>query len=165
MSSRAGATTAKPDPAAEQSAQRARDRRLLVAATVALLVLLVGGGLAVQSWRSGRAPSTVSSVSTELAPADIVLGKPIVLGSADAPLRVQLYEDFRCPHCVDFEQRLGATLTARQQAGELAVELFPMAFVDQSSAPAANAMACAAESGFGDAYHRGLFANDTLRWT
>jgi len=39
-----------------------------------------------------------------------------------------------------------------------------MAFVDEGSAPAANAMACAAEAGFGARYRLGLFAHSTLRW-
>ena len=38
-----------------------------------------------------------------------------------------------------------------------------MAFIDAGSAAAANAMACAAEAGFGRAYYSGLFANHTLQ--
>ena len=39
-----------------------------------------------------------------------------------------------------------------------------MAFIDEGSAAAANAMACAAEAGFGQSYYAGLFANHTLHW-
>ena len=45
------------------------------------------------------------------------------------------------------------------------IELYPMAFIDEGSTAAANAMACAAEAGFGPAYYAGLFANRTLRWS
>jgi protein-disulfide isomerase len=40
-----------------------------------------------------------------------------------------------------------------------------MAFIDEGSLTAANAMACAAEAGFGQAYYLGLFANHTLQWS
>jgi len=40
-----------------------------------------------------------------------------------------------------------------------------MSFIDEGSASAANAMACAAEAGFGSPYYEGLFANATLRWS
>ena len=45
-------------------------------------------------------------------------------------------------------------LTAAQQSGQVRVELYPMAFIDEGSAAAANAMACAAEAGFGPSYYR-----------
>ena len=40
-----------------------------------------------------------------------------------------------------------------------------MSFIDEGSAAAANAMACAAEAGFGQPFYLGLFANHTLRWS
>ena len=40
-----------------------------------------------------------------------------------------------------------------------------MAFIDDGSTAAANAMACAAEAGFGQAFYLGLFANHTLQWS
>ena len=92
-------------------------------------------------------------------------GRPIVLGDAGAPVTIRLYLDFHCPHCAEFEEDFGPTITAAQNAGTVAVELYPMAFIDRGSASAANAMACAAEGGFGPAYFRGLFANHTLNWS
>ena len=49
--------------------------------------------------------------------------------------------------------------------GSARIDLYPMAFIDEGSTAAANAMACAAEDGFGSAYYAGLFANRTLRWS
>jgi protein-disulfide isomerase len=40
-----------------------------------------------------------------------------------------------------------------------------MSFIDEGSVTAANAMACAAEAGFGQAYYLGLFANQNLQWS
>jgi protein-disulfide isomerase len=151
--------------AAEQAAQRRRDRRILVAAVTVLVVLVVGGGVGLQFWRTHRLPAAAApSVLVGDAPQSVTDGQPIRLGAAGAPVTVQLYEDFHCPHCVDLFEKLDPTLTAAEAAGTVRVELYPMAFVDAGSAPAANAMACATEAGFGARYHHGLFANHTLLW-
>jgi protein-disulfide isomerase len=151
--------------AAEQAAQRRRDRNLLVVAVTVLVVLVVGGGVGLQLWRTHRLPVVaVPTVLVDDAPQSLTNGRPIRLGSAAAPVTVQLYEDFHCPHCVDFADELGPTLTAAEAAGTVRVELYPMAFVDAGSGPAANAMACATEAGFGARYHHGLFANHSLLW-
>jgi len=81
------------------------------------------------------------------------------------PVTLSLYEDFHCPHCAEFEEEFAGVLTAAQQSGRVRLELYPMAFIDEGSAAAANGMACAAEAGFGPSYFAGLFANHTLQWS
>ncbi len=151
---------------AAAAAKRQREQRLTVVAALVVLVLLVGGGIAFQAWRTGRAPDAApTSGASSLAPVAIADGKPIVLGRSDAPVKLALYEDFHCPHCADFEDAYGPVLTAARDSGKAAIELYPMSFIDAGSASAANAMACAAEAGFGTSYYEGLFANATLRWS
>jgi protein-disulfide isomerase len=98
-------------------------------------------------------------------PVTISNGQPIVLGSSQAPATITLYEDFHCPHCAEFEQQFGPVITQAQDSGAARVELYPLTFIDEGSAAAANAMACAAEAGFGQSYYLGLFANHTLQWS
>jgi len=152
--------------ATKQAAQRRRERRILIALLVAVVVLVVGGGIGVQAWRTKRSPRVpAAAVTVTDAPQTLVAGQPIRFGSDSAPATVALYEDFRCPHCADFEEELGTVLTRAQDAGTARIELYPMSFVvPQSSARAANAMACATEAGFGQGYYLGLFANPTLEW-
>ncbi len=151
--------------AAAQAAARRRERKVLIAVLVGVVVLVVGGGLALQAWRTQRAPSAVPSSAGSLAPVSIEPGRPITFGKPNAPVTVDLYEDFHCPHCADFEEEFGPTLSAAQREGRVEVALHPMAFIDEGSTAASNAMACAAEAGFGEAYYRGLFANHTLSWS
>lgn len=155
----------------EQVAQRARERRLTTVMVLVVVLLVVGGGTGFQFWRTSRAPSAAPATAGTFAPVRVVAGEPLVLGVAPdpaqqrkAPVRVQLYEDFHCQHCAEFEDAFGPTLTAAQTDGKIAIELYPMSFIDQGSAAAANAMACAADAGFGQSYYLGLFANHTLRW-
>jgi protein-disulfide isomerase len=153
--------------AAEQAAARRRERRILVAVLVGFVLVLVVGGIGLQAWRAGRTPTAVSVPATAAGGSPVTLadGRPLVLGQPDAPVTVTLYEDFHCPHCADFEAELGSTLTTAQGSGQVKIELFPMAFIDQGSTAAANAMGCAAQAGIGQGYYLGLFANHTLRWS
>jgi protein-disulfide isomerase len=151
--------------AAEQAAARKRDQRILISVVVAFLVVVVAGGITFQAWRTSRSPSAAPSATTPASPVTITNGRPIPLGSADAPVTITLYEDFHCPHCADFEEQFGPIITQAQDTGVARVELYPMAFIDEGSVTAANAMACAAEAGFGQAYYLALFANHTLQWS
>jgi protein-disulfide isomerase len=151
--------------AEQQAAQRRRERRLLAGGVIALVLVLIGAGIGFQAWRTHRAPSAGTVTPGPSIPVTITDGQPVSWGAADAPVAVDLYEDFHCPHCADFEEQFGSTIAQTKAAGAARVELYPMAFIDEGSLTAANAMACAAEAGFGQAYYLGLFANHTLQWS
>jgi protein-disulfide isomerase len=141
-----------------------RQRRILGVVVVAVVVLLVGGLVGYRAWHSGRAPEAPAA-QPSFGPVQLTDGQPIRLGRASAPVTVTLFEDFDCPHCGDFEETLGPTITELQRAGTVKVELYPMSFIDDGSVAAANAMACAAIEGFGQGYYAGLFANQGLQWS
>jgi protein-disulfide isomerase len=149
---------------AELAARQQRERRIFIVVAIVLVALIIGGGIALQAWRTGRAPVVSARPSASATPIRVSDGMPLLLGSDSAPVKITLYEDFHCPHCAEFEEKFGPTITAAQDQGKAAVELYPMSFIDAGSAAAANAMACAAEAGFGQAYYLGLFANPTLQW-
>jgi len=151
--------------AADQAAARKRDQRILLSVVAAFVVVVVAGGILFQGWRTSRSPSATPSASASASPVAITNGRPIPVGSAAAPVTITLYEDFHCPHCGQFEEQFGPTITQAQESGAARVELYPMSFIDEGSVTAANAMACAAEAGFGQAYYLGLFANQNLQWS
>jgi protein-disulfide isomerase len=157
-------TSARDALRVQQDKQRRRDRRILALVAVGIVVLLVAGGIGFQAWRTSRGPSGVPSASTSATPVQLVNGQPVVFGSGDAPVRIDLYEDFHCPHCADFEERYASVLTTAQEKGQAAIRFFPLSFVDPGSLSAANGFACAAEAGFGETYYDGLFANPSLEW-
>jgi protein-disulfide isomerase len=152
--------------AEQQAAQRRKERRLLAVIVIAVVVVLVGAGIGFQAWRTNRAPDSSGVTSgSGSAPVTITDGQPISWGSAEAPVTLDLYEDFHCPHCAEFAEEFDQVLADAQSAGQIRLRIFPMAFIDAGSMSAANAFACAAEAGFGEAYYRGLFANHTLDWS
>jgi protein-disulfide isomerase len=150
---------------AEQAAARKRDQRILMAVIVGFVLVAIAGGIGFQAWRTSRSPSAAPSSSASAIPVTITNGQPIVLGPSQGAATITLYEDFHCPHCAEFEEQFGPVITQAQQSGAARVELYPMAFIDDGSVAAANAMACAAEAGFGQNYYLGLFANHTLQWS
>lgn len=141
------------------------DRKILIIAMLVVVAVVVGGGVGIQAWRTHRSPKVISAPAFSQPPVTITDGQPLRLGADTAPVTLSLYEDFHCPHCADFEEEFGARIDAAQQRGAARVELYPMAFIDEGSTSAANAVACAAESGFGAAYYAGLFGNANLQWS
>jgi len=122
---------------------------------VALVVMIV-----VQTQRT--APSANAAV-----PANVVDGTVIAVGSADAPVTVDLYEDFQCPNCKALEAESGSTLAQLVAAGTVQARYHGMAFLDTSandsySTRALNAAAVVLATAGPDAFqafHDLLFAN------
>lgn len=65
----------------------------LTLATIIVAVLVIAGFLIVPR---------LSSTGGSGAAAELDLSKQPSLGSDDAPVKIVLFEDFRCPHCRDF---------------------------------------------------------------
>lgn len=148
------------EAAARARAQRQR-RNLLggIAAAVVVLVALVVVVL-VQTHRT--TPSAAAAT-----PAHTVDGTVIPVGSASAPVTVDLYEDFQCPNCKAFEAESGSTLAQLIAAGTVQAHYHGLAFLDTSandqySTRALNAAAVVLATAGPDAFqtfHDLLFAN------
>jgi protein-disulfide isomerase len=140
------------------AAQRAeRRKRLVTVGVAALLVLLVGAGIAVQAARSTSGGSDAAPSGTT---AD---GFGVRLGAPDAPVLVEIWEDFMCPACGRFEQAAGDDLREMAAEGRIRVVYRGMSFLDDASTTrystrALNAAGCAVDQGRFVEFHEGLFA-------
>lgn len=132
---------------------------------LAVVAVVLIGAVSVFSWQKSHGRPHAPAAQPSFGPVTLTDGQPIRLGHQNAPVTLTLFEDFNCPHCENFEQNLGPTITQLQRSGRVKVELYPMSFVTKRSPALANAMACAATQGFGQAYYAGLFANFGLKWT
>ncbi|NLG21221.1 MAG: thioredoxin domain-containing protein [Actinomycetales bacterium] len=141
---------------AEQQALAARNQRmtvvfrsligvavLAVAAVVAAIALNSGGG-------ASATPGNMTDDGIVLVGQDGgVEAEGAVDAAGDLP-RVSVYVDFQCPHCLSFEQANMPFLTEQVEAGTIALEMHPVALMDnasqgtQFSSRAANAAACVA---------------------
>ncbi|WP_435198682.1 DsbA family protein [Janibacter sp. GS2] len=80
----------------------------------------------------------------------------------DAPV-VDVYEDFRCPACKQFEASSGQTITELAEDGTIRLRVHLMTLIDnntggESSAVAGSSAICAADQGKWTEFHEALFA-------
>lgn len=148
--------------AAERERQRTADKRkqrtinIVIAVVVAIAV--VGIFVAVQASRS-KGPSDAA-----LPPGVSDSGGPLVFG--DGPVTVDVYEDFQCPHCKEFESVNGAYLKKAAEDNDITLNIHPVTFLDDnlqntSSKLASNAFACSYSSGQKQAldFHTTIYEN------
>jgi protein-disulfide isomerase len=155
--------------AAEANARR-KKRRTLGIIVLAVVVLVAAAGIGIGYATNFGKPKAQTASGDGWGPVKITNGKPIELGDPNAPVTLTLYEDFRCPHCANFENSLGDTITSLQKSGKVKVGLYVLTIIDnedgqQGSLRSGNAMACAAEEGFGEAYYNALYDNYGKAWT
>ncbi|MBO0811343.1 MAG: thioredoxin domain-containing protein [Microlunatus sp.] len=155
--------------AAAQTARRKKRRNLgLLVLAIVVVVAAVGVGIGYATNFGHPRGGNVAS-GGGWGPVSVTPGKPIVLGDPNARTTVKLYEDFRCPHCQEFENRFGSTLSSLQKDGTIKIELWVLPVIDAEdhtdhSVQAGNAFACAAEEGFGEAMYQGFWKNPGQAW-
>jgi protein-disulfide isomerase len=88
----------------------------------------------------------------------------IPIGNSDAPVKVTVYEDFRCSACGQFESGYQSAYKALVKADKVELLIHPVDLIDNNeggsgSLAAGNAAACAQNAGKFEAYHDVLYAN------
>ncbi len=133
-----------------------------------VLVLALAGGVGVQYWR-GHSKVEVSSNGK---PEPTVItgpgtsGKGVTVGNADAKVHIDIYLDFRCPHCAEFEESTGGVVDKLVQDGRATLTYWPLAFVNPDASPRlANAFAAAAANGKALSYADEMYGDFSKSWT
>ena len=126
-------------------------RNLVIAVVVGVvLIMLVPTLLSKNTNTSAKVPSSVSSAN----------GYGIVFNGdlKNVPL-VDIYEDFQCPICQQFEKLNGDYLESLITDKKATVVYHTLSFLGPESINAANAAACSADEGKFLSYHKTLYAN------
>ena len=140
-----------------------RRRRTVIGAVVAAVVVVIAIVVVIVAQSSRTATSANAAV-----PAHTVDGgSTIVVGSSEAPVTVDLYEDFQCPNCKIFEDSTGATVSRLVADGTVQAHYHGMAFLDTNanddySTRALNAAAAVVDAAGPNAFetfHQLLFAS------
>jgi protein-disulfide isomerase len=95
------------------------------------------------------------------------LGNGVGFGEAEAPVVVEMFEDFSCPHCQEFEAGAEKMINQQVESGKVRVVYYPVT-LDQFGRPtelSANSFACAADEGKGRQMHDALYVNFRQDWT
>ncbi len=145
--------TTRQRKTSRKKSPRKQNRTLFWAAIglgVVLILILAGIGYA----------STRSKTSTTSAFIDETIGQPIdrtSIGDPDAPVVVETYEDFLCPHCAEFTRDLGPVLKDLVKEGKVRW-VFKYRVIGGADSYNANMAAeCAADQGKFWPYHEELF--------
>jgi protein-disulfide isomerase len=135
---------------------------VLIGAVMAVLVV-VAVAVAIVIGNNSKVPKTAQTV-----PVGVVggTGGGILVDPAAANTKVptvDVYLDFQCPLCGQFEKAFGPTLATMAKAGQIKYVVHMMSFLDtklgnDSSTRAANAAACAADVGKFREYQSAVFA-------
>lgn len=139
----------------QQSQRRQLTRNLLIIAGV---VLLVAAGIIYASVRP------IGEI-VEITPRDLPNADGLTLGDPNAPVVVEVFEDFQCPACLDFTTNDEPALIENYiRPGKVLLIFRHNPFLDDrassnESDQAANASMCANEQGRFWDYHDLLFAN------
>ena len=170
--------TQKPKSAREKAAEaraaaEAADkrRRLIINVSIGAVLVVVVAALVGGAWITSQNNKNVTQPSADAAapagafPADSpykfgvewsdeVTGKPVL----------EIWEDFQCPACRDFEAVFGPTLQKIADSGDAQVIFRSTSFLDGNfpgdhSKRAAAAYGCAVDAGKGEEYHSVLYAN------
>ena len=189
--------TKRPDPgeqdrrrqarAAQQAAAaRAKRRRtitqLAIVGGVAVLVVAIIATAVVLGNRgktpaaAGGAPTATGTTTVAGASVPFAIGgtgdtaNGVRVGAPDAKVKIDLWVDYSCPHCQEFEATNNDTLTSLVAAGNVAVTYHNIQIVTDYGTEAGSASACMAvhDPNAWPAFNAALYANhtaDTDSWT
>jgi protein-disulfide isomerase len=93
-------------------------------------------------------------------------GQGILTGEASAPVTIDYWMDFLCPHCRDFESANSAAIQQLVDSGEANIVYHPLDYTGGVySRRANNAFACAAQEGMGSEFKDAAFAAQGTQWS
>jgi len=149
------------------------DRRKLfvgVGVVVVLLAAVIGGVIVYNNQKNSTEGQDIK-VSTSQQADDVADypvtrdGGVVVVGQADAKVTLDVYEDFLCPICHQFENTYSSDIEKHVADGTVKVRYHMLPMLNDRSDPpgysldSANAGLCAADAGMFPQYHKNLFAN------
>lgn len=155
----------------QRKLQQKREKRntLLIQLGIGVGVLaLVGAVVAfivIQNQNRVFEPGATAKGSITLSGTDniplLVDGTAVSLGEKDAPVTIDLYEDYSCPHCADYAAEVGQTLLSLVAKGDAVVNYHPIRIVSNYGVAAGSAATCVAanDSQKWPDFHDALFAN------
>ncbi|OUE07875.1 hypothetical protein C5E16_03480 [Clavibacter michiganensis] len=159
---------------------RRRKRRRLIAqfsvagGLVVVIAAIAGGVYLLGQSQAASAAGPVADATAPLSTGDEVRvasdGTGVSVGAADAPVTLDVFEDYSCPHCAQYESETGPLLDRLAATGQVRVVYHPIQIVTKYGQVAGSAAACvlAEEPERWPAVHSALFDNHstvTDSWT
>jgi protein-disulfide isomerase len=150
--------TSKAREIVAQQKAAERRRKVTLWTSVSVVLVLFVAGLAGYSVMSAQDKGTVNTPSVAVDD-----GTAFAIGTG--PVTVDVYEDFMCPACGNFEQSSGGTLQNLAESNKITLRMHPVAILDpysngtEYSTRSAGAAAAAAQEGKFLELHNVLYEN------
>ncbi len=151
--------------AATLAAEKRRERMIRIVGALAVIIVVGGivGGAIWFSKKSSGSPAADPKAALPTGVSGPSYAYPVTKDPKDGIPLVQIWEDFQCPACKQFEQTSVPALIAEATKGSINLALRPTTFLDQNlkntaSVLATNAWGCAINAGKALEYHAGVFA-------
>nr|WP_296073326.1 thioredoxin domain-containing protein [uncultured Actinoplanes sp.] len=145
----------------EQQKAAERRRRVTIWTSVAVVAVLVIAGLIGWTTLSGQEQTDAGKLTTP----SVAVDDSTAFSVGSGPVVVDLYEDFMCPICHQFENTTGPTIKQMVSQNKITVRYHPVSILDRASngteysTRSAGAAAAAAVDGKFLQYHDVLYAN------
>jgi protein-disulfide isomerase len=151
---------AKAKRVVQEQLAKERRRRVTLWTSLGVVTLLVIVGLFGWAVAAGQESDKTADLRTPSVAVDE--GTAFAVGTG--PVQIDIYEDFICPACGQFEAGAGATIDQLVAENKVTVRYHPIAILDRASSTeystrSAAAAAAAAQGGKFAEYHKALFAN------
>ena len=151
-------TSRRPSRRSRKISDRKQQNRTLFWAAIGLGVALIIALAAIGYAGSQKNKTPANTIIDEN------VGQPVnrtTIGDPNAPVLVETYEDFLCPHCADFTEELGPVLMDLVKAGAVRWEYKYRIIGGSDSINANMAAECAADQNRFWEYHEALFRRFT----
>lgn len=153
----------------EAQARAKRLQRIIIVGAIVLAVVVVGvfGAIFVSQLNKGGTTAGGGSGATSAVPVNATADHSGIIVNPgkfkDGVPKVEVFLDYQCPVCKQFESMFGSTLDDMASKGEIQLIYRTMTFLDNnlkndSSLKAGIAAACADNAGSYSAYHNAIFA-------
>jgi protein-disulfide isomerase len=145
----------------EQQKAAERRRRVTIWTSVSVVAVLVIAGLIGWTTLSGQEKTDAGKLTTP----SVAVDDSTAFAQGTGPVVVDLYEDFMCPICHEFENQTGSTIKQMVSQHKITVRYHPVSILDRASngteysTRSAGAAAAAAVDGKFMQYHDVLYAN------
>jgi protein-disulfide isomerase len=154
---------------ANKERKRERMLRFGIAGTVLAGVVIIA--VAINATRGGGTSDLPSDLAVNL-PSELSEEEVgIVMGDPDAPVRIDSWFDFLCPHCQEFEDVNSDTMDELIESGDVQVVYHPLTFTGANlSVSANNAFACSVADDKANEFLRAAFfvqieSTNPVQWT
>lgn len=121
-------------------------RPFLLAVSGVIIVLAIILGFMVSRNGSGDDSQVVANLQQAAADFPAEMASGMKLGSDDAPIKLTQYEDFQCPHCLNYTANQEPMIINEYvKTGKVQIEFQNLPLIGKESVPAATASMCAAD--------------------